>query len=82
MLKVKKPKEIEKKDITSEVKSLYKFKNARMIRVVGNFMGGGFNVSQNKVKAILENIEVMRKFANGEFDENIDELQEDEVLEL
>lgn len=71
-----------KKLLTSEVTSFYKYRNARMARFTGNFMGGGFNVTQSKVKAILDNIEIMREFVNGVFDENIDELTESEILEL
>jgi len=81
MNKVKKTKE-EKKEITPKVKSFSKFRNARMSRIEGNFMGGGFNISQNKVKAILDNIDILKKFANGDFDKDIDELSDDEILEL
>ncbi len=62
------------------------FKNgkplSRMVRISGNFMGGGFNLSQNKVLAVLENIDELRKFAEGEYDPEIDELKEDDVLYL
>lgn len=53
---------------------------ARMVRIVGNFMGGGFNLSQNKLAAIFENLEELRPFAEGKYDKEIDELEEDDVL--
>jgi len=81
MKKVKKSQE-EEKEIINKVESFSKFKKARMARISGNFMKGGFQLSQNKVKAVLDNIEVLKKFANGEFDKEIDELQDDEILEL
>jgi len=66
------------------VKSFSKFRSARMVRIEGSFMGGGFNISQNKIKAILadNNIEILKDFANNKFDQEIDELQDDEILEV
>jgi len=52
-----------------------------MVKIKGNFYRGGFNLSKNKVKAVLDNLEVLQKFANGEFDKDIKELKEDEVIQ-
>lgn len=80
--KVKKENKSEEKVPVDIVKHFSKFKKARMVRIDGNFMGGGFRISQNKIKAILENIDVLSQFAHGDFDNQIDELQEDEILEI
>ena len=52
-----------------------------MVKIKGNFFRGGFNLSKNKVKAIIDNIELLQKFANGEFDKEINELNFDEVIQ-
>lgn len=52
-----------------------------MVKIKGNFYRGGFNLSKNKVKAVLNNIELLQKFANGEFDKDINELKLDEVIQ-
>jgi hypothetical protein len=49
-----------------------------MVRIKGNFYKDGFNISKNKVKAILDNIDLLKKFANGEFDKDILELGTEE----
>jgi hypothetical protein len=81
MQKVKKQ-ESEKAEVVNKVDSFSKFQKARMVRITGSFMKGGFNISQNKVKAILENIDVMEKFVKGDFNSKIDELEEDEILKV
>lgn len=82
MQKVKKQQQKEKQEVKNTIECFSKFKNARMVRIAGSFMGGGFNISQNKIKAILENKEMLQKFANGEHDKDIDSLKEDEILML
>jgi len=52
-----------------------------MVRIKGNFFKGGFNLSKSKVKAVLDNIELLQKFANGDLDKVINELEADEVLQ-
>ena len=52
-----------------------------MVRIKGNFYKGGFNLSKNKVKAVLDNLELMKQFANGDLDKQIEELKEDEVIQ-
>jgi hypothetical protein len=82
-MKTVKKTETQKAEKTNPVvKSFSKFRNARMVRIEGSFMGGGFNISQNKIKAILANIEVLQNFANGDYDKQIDELKDDEILEV
>ena len=44
-------------------------------------MGGGFSLSKNKVKAVLDLADQLRPFANGEYDQAISELGENEALE-
>ena len=51
-----------------------------MVRIKGDFYGGGFNLSKNKAQAIVSNIEEIEKFARGDFDKQILELQEDEII--
>ena len=58
-----------------------KGKGSMMVRIKGSFFAGGFNLSKNKVKAVLDNIELLTQFANGEFDKDIESLGEDEVLQ-
>jgi len=68
--------------IKNLVHSIFKFKNARMMRITGSFIKGGFNISQNKLKAILDNLETVQKFVKGEYNKEIDELKEDEILKM
>ena len=51
-----------------------------MVRIRGNFMRGGFNISKNKVMAILDNLEVLKDFVSGEYDNDILALKENEKL--
>lgn len=51
-----------------------------MVRIKGNFMGGGFNVSKNKVKAILAVSKKLAGFIDGDLDEEISKLKEGEYL--
>lgn len=82
MKKVKKE-ESQKLEIKNIVESFYLYKGkSRMVKIKGSFFGGGFNLSQNKVKAVFENKELLQNFVNGDFDKDIDELQEDEILEV
>ena len=81
MKKVKKDKE-EKKKIIPKVKHYYRWKNAEMVHIQGNFIRNGFNISRNKVNAILKNIDELKKFTDGDYTEKIKELKDDEVLEL
>jgi hypothetical protein len=55
-------------------------KGVPMVRVKGNFYGDGFNFSKNKAIAIMDNVEEIKKFAAGEFDKEIMELKDGEVL--
>lgn len=64
----------------SHVEKFYKSNKDRMVFISGNFRRGGFSISQNKIAAILDNIEILRKFANGEYNEDIDILSDDEVF--
>ena len=75
---------IEKKEQSrpGRVKNFFKFKNSLMVRIEGNYFGGGFNMSKNKVKDILENKDILLKFVNGEFDEEISKLEENQALEV
>ena len=81
MKKVKKQ-EKEKEPVKNEVTHYSKFKGRPMVYIKGNFFNGGFAISKNKVKAILDNIEELKRFANGDYDERIMELEQDEILEL
>lgn len=65
----------------STVESFTLFKGRPMVRIAGNFYGKGFNLSKNKAIAIMENIDVIKEFADGKFDDKILELGEEEVLE-
>lgn len=56
------------------------YKSRPMVRIKGNFYGGGFNVSKNKILAILDNIDDLKEFAAGKYDKEIADLGEDEVL--
>lgn len=85
MAKLEKVKSEEKgkaADVPSKVESFSIYKGHPMIRFSGNFMGGGFSLSKNKVKAVLENIEEAKLFAEGKYDEQIKELGEGEILRI
>ena len=71
-----------KSKVKPVVEGYYKFKTTSMARIKGNFMKGGFNISKNKVLAVIENLEELKKFANGDYDKQIDDLGEDEMLKL
>jgi len=51
-----------------------------MVRIKGDFFGGGFNLSKNKARAIMNNLNLIKKFADGEYDNKIKELKEDEII--
>lgn len=68
------------KDTTPEIEHYSNYKGTPMVRISGNFARGGFNMSRNKIKAVITNIDQLRKFAAGDFDTEILELKEDEVL--
>lgn len=70
----------EKQTIQTKIEHFYNFKGRPMVRISGNFMGGGFNMSKNKIKAILDNGDGLFDFVNGKFDQEILELAEDEIL--
>lgn len=78
--KIVKPKESSKPNSVFHVEFFYRYKGRPMVRVAGNFLGGGFNMSKNKVKAILDNADALRGFVNGEYDQKISELEDDEVI--
>ncbi|HNR90739.1 MAG TPA: hypothetical protein PKM65_20555 [Spirochaetota bacterium] len=78
--KIVKPKEPSRSGNAFHVEFFYKYKGRPMVRVAGNFLGGGFNISQNKVRAILDNAEALRGFVKGEYDQAILGLEEDEVV--
>ena len=78
--------------IPSIIEHFYKYKpvdkegktkgaDVPMVRIKGNFFGGGFNLSKNKVKAVLDNLDILQKFAKGDFDKEINVLKPDEVLQ-
>jgi hypothetical protein len=77
---VKKKEEKQSGKIEPRVEHFHKFNKARMVFISGNFQRGGFSMSQNKISAILQNIEVLKKFAEGEYNEDIDVLSTDEVF--
>lgn len=81
-MKVVKKEAVEKKEIVSRVKSLSKFQGHAMALIEGNFKGGGFNISKNKLKAIFENEAFLKRFTKGEFDKKIADLKDDEVIML
>ena len=82
MKKVKKEEEV-KTENKPVVEHFYRWKKAPMVRIKGNFFGGGFNMSKNKIKAILDNAAILKDFANGKLTEEIMELADDgsEVLQ-
>lgn len=69
-----------KEEEKTALEHFYNFKGTPMVRFKGNFYRGGFNVSKNKVRAVIENLEIMKQFINGDFDEAIAGLQEGQAL--
>ncbi len=65
-------------EIKPEVGYYYTYKGKPMVHIKGNFMKGGFSISKNKVRAILENREELGKFAAGLYDTEIMETPEGE----
>lgn len=68
------------KEIKPTVEHYTNYKGRPMVRIKGNFYGGGFNLSRNKLLAVVENYDELQAFIKGEFDNEIKELQEGEVL--
>ena len=62
------------------IQHYYNYKDHPMVRISGNFFGGGFNLSKNKLKAIRENLDELQDFIDGKLDKEILELKTDEVL--
>lgn len=83
-LKVKKTENpsASKTQVTAKVRGYCRFKNARMAIITGNFMNGEFRISQNKLKAILNNLDELKRFADGAYDIKVDELDNDSILEF
>ena len=83
-LKFKKRKVEDKKESNSKTifENFHRFKKSPMMRFKGNFFGGGFALSKNKVKAVIDNLALCGEFAAGKFDEQIMKLEDGEVLEL
>ena len=77
-----KTKDDRKKAEESKVESLSKFQKHTMIRISGNFQGGGFQISKNKAKAVLDNALLIGRITNGEFDEAVQKLSDNEVLDM
>lgn len=70
-----------KKEVAPVVEGFSLFRGkARMVRIKGNFKGGGFILSQNKARALLANKALIEKFARGDFDAEIDKLADDEMF--
>ncbi len=64
--------------------SLYKGKSP-MVRISGNFYGGGFNFSQGKLRAIIQLLKenpALVAFAKGDYDETIKGLDEGQVARV
>ena len=79
-MKVEKIEPIDKSKPKNVVEHFYNYKGVPMVRIKGNFYGNGFNLSKNKLLAILANKEALADFAAGRLDEQILNLNEDEVL--
>lgn len=56
-------------------------KKIPMVKITGNFSRGGFIMTKSKIKAILDNAEELQKFIDGAYDEELQTLGEDEVIE-
>lgn len=92
MKKIKLDTNVKKDVVKSTVEYFYKYtpkdkdgkpkgKSIQMVHINGNFYGNGFNMSRNKIKAIMDNLELMKQFSQGKFDAVIDKLEEGEALE-
>jgi len=79
-MRVEKKSDKEEIKIKPKIEHYYLWKKTPMVRISGDFFGGGFNLSKNKAKAIIENIEAIRNFASGKLDEDIKKLKDEEVL--
>lgn len=91
---MKRTNKLDKKTVTiipSSIDHFYKFipkdkegkiksTGVPMVRIKGDFFGGGFNLSKNKAKAILNNIDIIKEFADGQYDKAINKLKEGEVF--
>ena len=66
----------DKNTASRKVEKYSKFKSARMVYFANTFKG----LSQSKVKMVLDNAEELRKFVDGAYDDQIDQLSEDEAL--
>lgn len=66
----------------SKVEHFSVFKGKPMVYISGSFYQGGFSMSKNKIRAVLENSKLLEKFANGEYDADIKKLKEDEILKI
>lgn len=62
------------------IEHFYNFKQRAMVRIRGNFIRSGFNISQNKVRAILLLQEELQDFVSGKYNDNILSLEEGETL--
>ncbi len=80
--KRKDEKGLRKGDFHSEVDHFSMFKGKPMVYIKGSFYQGGFSMSKNKIRAILDNAEFLKRFAEGEFDADIKKLKEDEILKI
>ena len=81
MKKIKMSKMQNEPDVPATVEHYSKFKGIPMVRIGGNFFRGGFNMSKNKVKAVLSLSKELKKFADGDLDQEIKALGEGEVLQ-
>jgi len=70
--------------IETKIEHFYRFKGHNMVRISGPFKSKGFNISQRKLSAILENKEVLQQFVDGEFDFDLDTIEDEtkEVIKL
>lgn len=66
----------------SKVEHFAQFKGKPMVFIAGSFYQGGFLISKNKVRAILDNADLLKKFVSGEWDAEIKKLKDDEILKL
>ncbi len=62
------------------IEHYYSFNKKPMVRIKGSFYGGGFNLSYNKLKAVIDLLPELKAFAGGEHNELIKGLEENEVL--
>lgn len=70
------------KKVEAKVTGYFNYKGYPMVNISGNVARGQFALSKNKVAAILENIEELKKFADGFYDDDIKNLADGESLEL